>query len=78
MGMLPIGNKILGRKEEPEKQIAILDTRATGPETVLLIRRACELIHQGYGIAEIEEALHQAASHTHIKSTRRFISSPSW
>ena len=53
-------------EEEPEKQIAIIDARATGPETVLLIRRACELIHQSFGIAEIEAALHQAVSHTHI------------
>ena len=53
-------------EEEPEREIAVIDTRATGPETVLLIRKAAELIHQGKTLAEIEAALKAEAERTHI------------
>ena len=53
-------------EEEPEREIAVIDTRATGPETVLLIRKAAELIHQGKTLADIEAALKAEAERTHI------------
>ena len=53
-------------EKEPEKQIAVIDTKATGPETVLLIRAACELISQGKEFGEIKEELRRRAQRTHI------------
>jgi len=53
-------------EEEPDKQIAIIDTKATGPETVMLVRRACELIRKGVAFEKMEDLLHQAAARTHI------------
>lgn len=53
-------------EEQPDKQIAIIDTKATGPETVLLVRKACELIRQGTAFEQLEPLLHQAAARTHI------------
>ncbi|MBR5111368.1 MAG: DegV family protein [Clostridia bacterium] len=51
---------------QPDKRIAVIDTKATGPETVLIIRKACELIRQGLAIDAIEKALNEAAAKTHI------------
>lgn len=53
-------------EDEPDKQIAVIDTKATGPETVLIIRRACQLIRQGLAVAEIERDLLETAARTHI------------
>ena len=53
-------------EEEPEKQIAIIDTKATGPETVLIIERAVELIRQGRSFEEIVADLNETAQKTHI------------
>ena len=52
-------------EEEPEKEIAVIDTRATGAETVILIRRACEMIEAGMSFQEVVDALHQIAEKTH-------------
>lgn len=53
-------------EDEPRKQIAVIDTKATGPETVLLIRKACQLIGQGLPLDKIAEALRAEAARTHI------------
>ncbi|MBR5948062.1 MAG: DegV family protein [Clostridia bacterium] len=53
-------------EKEPDKQIAIIDTRATGPETVLLIRKVCGLIREGLSVKSIEKKLFEAAEKTHI------------
>ena len=53
-------------EENPDKQIAVIDTKATGPETVLIIRRACELIRQGAAFEQIVQALNETAEKTHI------------
>ena len=53
-------------EKEPEKQIAIIDTKATGPETALLIRKACSLIREGLSVKSIEKKLVEAAERTHI------------
>ena len=58
--------KQMVEEEQPDKRIAVIDTKATGPETVLIIRRACELIRQGLSIDEIEKALYETAAKTHI------------
>lgn len=53
-------------ESEPDKQIEIIDSRATGPETVLLIRKALSLIADRTPFEEIAPALRAAAERTHI------------
>ena len=53
-------------EEEPDKEIAVIDTKATGPETVLIIRRACQLIREGKDLAQIKQELAETAARTHI------------
>ena len=53
-------------EEAPEKQIAVIDTKATGPETVLIIKKACELIKAGVRFDQIVQTLHETAEKTHI------------
>ncbi len=53
-------------EQEPDKEIMIIDSKATGPETVLLIRKAVELIGQDRTAPEIEELLTKEAERTHI------------
>ncbi len=52
--------------EHPERKIAVIDSKATGPETVLIIRKACALIREGKPFEEIEKALAETAEKTHI------------
>lgn len=72
-----IAAKRMVLETEPDKQIEIIDTRATGPETVLLIRKAQELIANRTPFEEIAAALRAAAERTHIifalKSYRNLI-----
>ena len=53
-------------EEHPGRQIAVIDSKATGPETVLIIRKACQLIGQGLPFDDIVEALNHTAERTHI------------
>lgn len=53
-------------EDEPEKKIAVIDTKATGPETVLIIRKACELIKSGAAFDQIVKKLNETAEKTHI------------
>jgi EDD domain protein, DegV family len=53
-------------EEDPSRQISVIDTRSTGPETVLLIRKACRLIREGRSLREITEMMHQEAARIHI------------
>ena len=52
-------------EEEPDKQIAVIDSKATGPEEAMLILKARDLILAGTPFAEIESALNQAAAKIH-------------
>lgn len=52
-------------EEEPDKQIAIIDSRATGPEEAMLIWRARDLILAGMAFADIEKALNETAEKIH-------------
>ena len=52
-------------EEEPDKQIAIIDSKATGPEQAMLIRRARDLILEGRAIMEIEKILNETAERIH-------------
>lgn len=53
-------------ESDPEKKIAVIDTKATGPETVLIIRKACEMIKAGAAFDRIVQILHETAEKTHI------------
>ena len=52
-------------EEEPDKQIAVIDTKATGPEEAMLIWKARDLILEGRLFAEIEKELNAAAERIH-------------
>ncbi len=52
-------------EDEPEKRIAVIDTKATGAESVIIIRKACELIREGRSFDEIVPALEETAARTH-------------
>ena len=52
-------------EDEPDKQIAIIDTKATGPEEAMLIWRARDLILEGKTLEEIEKDLNETAERIH-------------
>ena len=52
-------------EEEPGKQIAVIDSKATGPEEAMLVRKARDLILQGIPFDEIEKELNAAAERIH-------------
>ena len=52
-------------EEEPDKEIAIIDTKATGPEQAMLIWRARDLILAGKPFGEIEKDLNETAEKIH-------------
>ena len=52
-------------EEDPDKEIAVIDSKATGPEQAMLIWRARDLILQGISLREIERALNAAAEKIH-------------
>ena len=51
--------------DEPEKQIAVIDSKSTGPEQAMLIWHARDLIKRGLKFEEIEAALNEAARRLH-------------
>ena len=53
------------QEENPGKQIAVIDSRATGPEVAMLILKARELILAGRSFEETEEALNREAEKIH-------------
>ncbi len=53
-------------EEHPERKITVIDSKATGPETVLIIRKACEMIREGKPFENMEQALTETAEKTHI------------
>ena len=53
------------QEEDPGKQIAVIDSRATGPEVAMLIMKARELILEGKTFEETEDALNREAEKIH-------------
>lgn len=53
------------REEDQAKQIAVIDSKATGPEVAMLILKARELILAGSSFEEVEEALECEAEKIH-------------
>ena len=52
-------------EDEPDKQIIIIDTKATGPEVSMLIWRARDLILEGRDFADVEKTLNETADRIH-------------
>ncbi len=52
-------------EEEPDQQIAVIDSRANGPEITLLIMKAKEMILAGESFERIEDALVREAEKVH-------------
>ena len=53
------------QEENPGKQIAVIDSRATGPEVAMLVLKARELILAGKTFEEAETALNREAEKIH-------------
>ena len=53
------------QEDDPEKKIAVIDSRATGPEVAMLILKARELILKGKAFAETEAVLNREAEKIH-------------
>ena len=53
------------QEENPGKQIAVIDSKATGPEVAMLVLKARELILEGKSFEEIETALNREAQKIH-------------
>jgi len=53
------------REEDPDKQIAVIDSKATGPEEAMLVWRARDLILGGKAFEEIEAELKKTAEKIH-------------
>ena len=53
------------QEEDPDKQIAVIDSKATGPEVAMLVMKAREMILEGKVFQEIEETLNREAERIH-------------
>ena len=53
------------QEEDPGKQIAVIDSKATGPEVAMLVLKAREMILEGKNFEEIEKGLNQEAERIH-------------
>ncbi len=53
------------QEEEPGKKIAVIDSKATGPEVAMLIHKARDMILEGQLFDEIETALNREAERIH-------------
>jgi DegV family protein with EDD domain len=53
-------------EQEPDRQIAVVDSRSAGSELVLLIRRLCCLIEVGYDFDTVVDTIRQFVRQTHV------------
>ena len=53
------------REQDPDKQIAVIDSKATGPEEAMLVWRARDLILAGKPFEEVEKDLQRTADRIH-------------
>lgn len=53
-------------EEEPDKQVAIFDSRSTGPELVMMIARLAEIIRESIPFEKIVEDVQALADRTHV------------
>ena len=57
--------KSMLQEEDPNKQIAVIDSKATGPEQAMLVWKARDLILEGKPFDEIEKELNRTAEQIH-------------
>ena len=57
--------KSMLQEEDPGKQIAVIDSKATGPEQAMLVWKARDLILEGRAFQEIEKELARTAERIH-------------
>jgi len=57
--------KAMLQDEDPDKQIAVIDSKATGPEQAMLVWKARDMILAGRSFDEIERELNAAAERIH-------------
>ena len=57
--------KAMMQEEDPGKQIAVIDSKATGPEEAMLIWKARNLILEGQEFDAIERELNETAENIH-------------
>jgi len=53
------------QEEQPDKQIAVIDSKATGPEVAMLVLKARELILEGKAFETVVDALNREAEKIH-------------
>ncbi len=53
------------QEDDPGKQIAVIDSRSTGPEVAMLVMKARELILSGKVFEDVEKALKREAERIH-------------
>jgi len=58
--------KSIIQEEEPDKQIAVIDSKGTGPEVAAAVLKARELVLAGKSFEEIEKELNKTMDDTHI------------
>ena len=58
-------------EEQPDKKIAVIDSRSAGSELVLLVKKICELIESGAEFETVVEKAELYSRHTHVSSLSR-------
>lgn len=53
-------------EEQPDKKIAVIDSRSAGSELVLLVKKICELIESGTDFETVVEKAELYSRHTHV------------
>lgn len=53
-------------EDEPNKQLAVIDSLSTGPEMILIVRKLCELISEGKDFDAVLHGVHAYMNHTHV------------
>ena len=53
-------------ENQPDKKIAVIDARSTGPEMVLLVKKICEIIESGADFDTVVSKAELYSNHTHI------------
>ena len=53
-------------EEQPDKKIAVIDSRSAGSELVLLVKKICELIESGADFETVVEKAELYSRHTHV------------
>jgi DegV family protein with EDD domain len=53
-------------EKESDKKIGVINSCSTGPEMVLIIRKLCKLIAEGYNFDDVMDKINEYMNHSHI------------